>query len=494
MKPGAAPPSVVFASAELAPLAATGGLGDVSRALPRALAGALGGRVSVFLPLYQAVRRRGVELEHAATVDVPGHGPGFRVWRAAGVLDPAALYLVEHDPFFDRPGLYGERGGDYDDNLERFAFFSRAVLEAILALDLPADVVHANDWHTALVPAHLRWFFAGHPRLRAAATVFTIHNLAFQGRFAAERLPSTGLPPAAFHMDGIEYYGRINLMKAGIAYSRAITTVSPRYAAEICTPELGEGLDGLLRARAADLRGILNGIDTEAWNPSIDRHLPARYAAGALGGKRICKHGLVAELGLGISLDTPLVGMVTRLTLQKGCDLVLGAAAELLRQGVGLAVLGSGDPWLEEGFRNLAGAHPGRVAVRIGYDESLSHRIEAGADLFLMPSRYEPCGLNQMYSLRYGTVPVVRATGGLDDTVRDADEDPRRGNGFKFREPRGDELAAALRRAVRAYHEPARWERLQQTGMAEDFSWSLSARRYAEIYDRLREDRRGVPS
>jgi starch synthase len=476
--------SIVFASAEVAPLASTGGLGEVSRALPRALAG-LGHRVRVFAPFYQAVRRRGIETEPVASVGIPGYGGGFRVLRALRAMAPAELYLIEHGGFFDRPGIYGERGGEYGDNLERFAFFSRAVIEAIGALDLAADVVHANDWHTGVVPAHLRLTFAGHPQLRHAKTVFTIHNLAYQGRFSGDRLAATGLPASAFHMDGLEYHGMVNLMKAGIVYSDVITTVSPRYAEEIRTPEFGEGLDGILRARSAALHGILNGIDTDAWNPMTDPHLLARYGVASLAGKRVCKQALVRELGLRIAAETPLVGMVTRMTPQKGVDIVLGMSAELLGLGVGLAVLGAGDPALEQGFRYLADSYPGRVAVRIGYDEPLSHRIEAGADVFLMPSRYEPCGLNQMYSLRYGTVPVVHATGGLHDTVRDPSEDPRHPNGFKFHHPRGDEMVEALRRAIEAYRIPRLWETVQCTGMAEDFSWSRSAQHYAELYRRL---------
>jgi len=481
----------VFASAEVAPLASTGGLGEVSRALPRALAD-LGHRVSVFAPFYQTVRRRGIEAEPVGSVAVPGYGGGFRVLRAARAMAPAELYLIEHGGFFDRPGIYGERGGEYGDNLERFAFFSRAVIEAMHALDLRPDVVHANDWHTGIVPAHLRLTFSGHPHLRHARTVFTIHNLAYQGCFGRDRLLATRLPTSVFHIDGLEYHGMINLMKAGIVYCDAITTVSPRYAEEIRTAQFGEGLDGLLRTRSATLHGILNGIDTDAWNPKTDPHLLARYGVDDLAGKRVCKQALVGELGLRIATETPLVGMVTRMTAQKGVDIVLGVSAELLGLGVGLAVLGAGDPALEQGFRYLGDWYPGHVAIRIGYDELLSHRIEAGADVFLMPSRYEPCGLNQMYSLRYGTVPVVHDTGGLHDTVRDPREDPLP-NGFKFHQPRGDEMVEALRRAIEAYRTPRFWEAMQRAGMVEDFSWNRSARRYVELYRGLLSERDGGP-
>ncbi len=483
MTPGNTP-SIVFATSELVPLATSGGLGDVSRSLPRALA-ALGHPVSVFLPYYQSVRRRGIEAHHVATLSVPGHGSGFRIFQAPGALAPAELFLVEHDHYFDRPGLYGGGGGEYADNLERYAFFCRTILEAIAALDLPADIVHANDWHTALLPAYLRVYFRDHSKLGASRSVFTIHNLAFQGRHAGTRLAATGLPASEFHIGGVEYYSGVNLMKAGIVYADAVTTVSPRYAQEIRTPEFGEGLDGLLRARSDALSGILNGIDADAWNPETDPHLPARYGRDAIAGKRACKEALFAELGLRVPLDTPLVGMVTRMTRQKGSDLVLEASAEILGLGVALAVLGSGDPDLEQGFRYLADWYGGRVAIRIGYDEALSHRIEGGSDLFLMPSRYEPCGLNQMYSLRYGTVPVVRATGGLDDTGRDPAADSAAANGFKFRPPFRGDLVAALGRAVGAYWNPGGWDALRRTGMGEDLSWSVSARKYVELYRRL---------
>jgi starch synthase len=474
----------VFVSAELSPFATSGGLGDVSRALPRALA-MLGHRVSVVLPLYREVRQHGVRLEAAGEVDLPGTGR-FRIHHAPGVLAPASLYVVEHDGYFDRPGLYGEWGGEYGDNLERFSFFCRATLEAIAALGFPAAVVHANDWHCGLIPALLKTTYANHRVLRESASVFTIHNLAYQGRFAGTRLPTTGLPWSTFHMNGVEYYGGINLMKAGIAYADTVTTVSPRYADEIRTPEFGEGLDGLLRARGTGLVGILNGIDEQAWNPATDRHLASRYGARALGGKRVCKEALIAESRLSLSPDVPLVGMVTRLSAQKGVDIVLGVIDEVLDCGLALVLLGSGDSGLERWARDVGRRRSDRVAAHIGFDEALAHRVEAGADMFLMPSRYEPSGLNQMYSLRYGTVPVVRATGGLDDTVRDPEEDPSKANGFKFRRPWGSDLVAAVGRAVATYHDRPSWEHLMRNGMAEDCSWRRSARLYGDLYRRLK--------
>ncbi len=481
-------PAVVFVAAELSPLATTGGLGDVAAALPRALA-ALGHPVSIFLPLYRSVRDRSIELSLAGEARVPAPGGRFRIFLASGQVDSARLYLIEHDGFFDRSGIYGDSRGDYADNLERFSFFSRAVVEAILALDVPVEILHCNDWHTGLIPAYLRTLYAGEERLRQAAKIFTIHNLAYQGRFPGARLPVTGLPWSVLTIEGLEFYGDLNLLKSGIVFSDVVTSVSPRYAAEIRTPELGEGLDGILRARESVLHGILNGIDDERWNPSCDPFLPAPYGPSRLSGKRRCKAALLAELGLQLSPDAPLLAMISRLTWQKGCDIVLGAAEEILQLAVpsggepGLVLLGSGDEWLEQGYRSLASRHPHRVAVRIGFDEALAHRIEAGADIFLMPSRYEPCGLNQMYSLRYGAVPVVRATGGLDDTVRDTLENGNAANGFKFREPRGEELVQALARSLSLYSDRSRWRRLMRRGMTEDFSWRHSAARYAALYE-----------
>ncbi len=476
--------SIVFASAELAPLASTGGLGDVSRALPRALA-LLGHRVSVFLPLYKSVRERVAALSPVGAIHVPGYGGPFRVLAAREPLEPATLYLIEHDYFFDRDGVYGDFFGTFGDNLERFSFFSRAVIEATVALDLRPDLVHANDWHTGVLPALLRTAYGGDRRLASVKTVFTIHNLAFQGRFPGAALPVTGLPWSVFHLEGVEYYGLVNLMKAGIVFADVVTAVSPRYSQEITTPEFGEGLDGLLRSRGTKLHGILNGIDYELWNPATDPHLPAHFHAGQFAGKRRCKEALLAELGLVFPANLPLAGMISRLSSQKGVDIALGVAEDILRTGVALVVLGSGDRHLEQWLRSLAERHPGRVAARIGFDEALAHRIEAGVDIFLMPSRYEPCGLNQMYSLRYGTVPLVRGTGGLDDTVHDPEEEPGLANGFKFREPRGDQLAATLLRAVATYYDRPLWRELMRRGMKEDFSWRRSAARYAELYDRL---------
>jgi starch synthase len=333
-------------------------------------------------------------------------------------------------------------------------------------------VLHANDWPCGLAPAYLR-FGAG-----AAASLTTVHNLAFQGLFPQEWVSRLGLPPESFAIDGLEFHGRMSFLKAGLVYADGISTVSPTYAREIQAPELGCGLDGLLRHRGAALSGILNGIDDEAWNPAADPHLAARYDADALAGKAANKAALQARFGLPVSAQTPLFGMVGRMTSQKGTDLVVAAAARLAELGQ-LVILGTGEREIEQAVSEAAGRHPDRIAARIGFDEGLAHLLEAGADIFLMPSRFEPCGLNQMYSQRYGTPPVVRATGGLADTVEEGV------TGFAFQAPTAEALAEAALRAVQCYREPARWRAMQRAGMARDFSWSAAAPRYAALYRAL---------
>ena len=474
----------------MAGLASSGGLGDVSASLPRALA-ALGHRVSVFLPLHPGARERLASLGFVKEIPVPGFDVPARLHRGAAGEGGPELLLVEGGHFFERPGLYGDGFGDYPDNLERFAFFSRAVLEAVGALDLPVDVLHANDWHTGLLGAYRRSLYGDDPRLGRVPLVFTVHNLAYQGRFPGERFARTGLPAEVFSIDGLEFYGDLSCLKAGIVYADAVTTVSAGYAREILTPEYGEGLDGVLRARAGVLHGIRNGIDEARWNPAIDPCLAVRYDATSLDDKARCRAALLDELGLRLPREVPVLGMITRLVWQKGADLVLDSGRELLTvgsppgPGTALVLLGSGEGWLEAGFRELAARHPQRVAVRIGFDEDLAHRIEAGADLFLMPSRYEPCGLNQMYSLRYGTLPVVRACGGLDDTVTDVRDDPERGNGFKFGPATPEALLGTVARAVAFFRNPAEWRGVQRRGMQEDFSWRRPALRYEALYRSL---------
>ncbi|MGB8929835.1 MAG: glycogen synthase GlgA [Anaeromyxobacteraceae bacterium] len=471
---------VLFVASEVAPYSKTGGLGDVAGALPRALA-ARGHAVAVVTPRYGFIDpvKHGLEPLHKA---IRVRGERTSVWVKRGKVP---VYFIEHERWFgSRRGLYGELGRDYEDNAERFAFLARAALALPSGVGLRPRIVHANDWQTGLVPWVLKREHAGDPLLQGVKSVFTIHNLSYQGVFPKEVLPQLGLPWELFRFDAAEFHDRLNFMKAGITFADRLTTVSPTYAREILTPLAGWGLDGLLRHRARDLTGILNGIDVHAWDPAHDPHLPAHYSPHRMAGKGSCKAALQRELGLPVRDDVPLIGMVGRLVEQKGLDLVVPSLAQLLSLDVQVAVLGTGRPDFEQAFAAAAAARPERIAARIGFDERTAHRIEAGADLFLMPSQFEPCGLNQLYSLRYGTVPVVRAVGGLEDTVEDYDG-WRRGTGFKFREYDARSLLTALRRAVEAWRDARAWRAIVARGMAQDFSWDRSAERYEALYQAL---------
>ncbi|MBS1856389.1 MAG: glycogen synthase GlgA [Acidobacteria bacterium] len=463
-------------SSEAAPFAKTGGLADVVGALPSALAD-FGDEAAVVLPRY-----RSIDLKSARRVwdKLYVHfGPRIfetNIYQAAA---PFPVYLVDCPPLFDRPGLYGESGGmDFPDNHLRFAVFARAALGVARHL-FRADVFHCHDWQAGLVPAYLRTTFSTDPTFLGCRTLFTIHNLGYQGLFPKSALAEVGLDAGLIRPDGMEFYGRVSFIKGGIAYADALSTVSPTYAREIQTPEYGFGLDGSLRARSADLSGILNGVDYREWSPEVDAHLPARYSAADLSGKAVCKRQLLAEFGLPENaIGRPLFGIVSRFTRQKGADLIAEAIGEIVALDGYLVALGTGEPEYEDFFRRIQGEFPGRVAVRIGFDNGLAHRIEAGADLFLMPSAYEPCGLNQIYSLRYGTVPVVRATGGLDDTIEE-------GTGFKFAAYSGEAFRDAIRAAAAAYADRTGWEAMMRRGMDKDFSWKASAAAYSALYRRM---------
>ncbi len=474
---------ILLVSGEVHPYSKTGGLGDMVGALARALAAA-GHQVGVVTPLYAGLR--------AKVPDLQPLGPAAEVvmgWRRVPMVvqtlspEPGlTMYFVDHPGYFERPALYGEHGGDYPDNAERFVFFS--LVAARLAVELPwrPEVVHVHDWQAGLVPILLQ-----HQRLhagwrRSLRTVMTIHNLAYQGLFPGWDFALTNLPADYFNLHGVEFYGQMNCLKAGIAFADAITTVSPRYAREITTPEYGCGLDALLRARAGALTGILNGVDYEEWKTSGNRYLPCAYSARQPAGKGKNKLALQQELDLPVGADTPLFGSVTRLTDQKGVDLTLGALEEMLGTGLQYVLLGSGSPVWEEAFRDLARRFPRQVAVRIGFDPGLSHRIEAGSDFYLMPSKFEPCGLNQLYSLRYGAVPIVRATGGLDDSVVDIAADAEHATGIKFTEYAPWALAKAIRKALALYAEPALLKEYRRNGMLADFSWDRAVAGYLRVY------------
>ncbi|MDQ7828829.1 MAG: glycogen synthase GlgA [Armatimonadota bacterium] len=471
---------VLFAVAEAVPYVKTGGLADVAGALPAALRG-LGHDVRLVLPRYRAVSPAGLDRAQPLRLPIGGRtveGAVLTTTSPAGV----PVYFVDCPPFFDRPGVYGDGVRDYEDNLVRFAFFSQAALVVAETLFAP-DLVHAHDWHAALVAAYVHRRRC--TRQPAWPVLFTVHNVAMQGVFPGEQFGFLGLPAEYFTPEGLEFWGQVNCLKAGLVYADVLSTVSETYAREIQTPEYGAGLDGVLRRRSADLFGVLNGVDYTRWDPRVAPHLPARYGPDDLEGKRRCKRALQRERGLRPLPYAPLVGMVSRLTEQKGCDLVTAVLPWLVAQGAQFVLLGTGEARYQERFEALARAHPRRVAVAFGFDEPLAHRIEAGADFFLMPSRFEPSGLNQLYSMRYGTLPVVRRTGGLADSVVDATPDAvaqGRATGFVFDAYAPEALQTALSRALAAYRDGPTWYRLQQTAMRQDFSWDRSARRYADLY------------
>jgi len=477
---------LLYLASEVAPFSKTGGLADVAGALPGALARA-GCQVIVATPLYRSVDRARHGLERKPeTLSVPLAGRTLEAHvHEARLPGRVAVFFIERDGFFGRDGLYDERGEPFADNAERFAFFSRASLELCRFLDSPPDVVHANDWQTALAPYYLGQALADDPLFASTRSVFTVHNLAYQGLCPGSAAAALGLDEAQLGFDRLEFYGQLSLIKAGLLDADHLTTVSPRYASEIQTPEYGEGLDGLLRERAGALTGILNGVDYGVWNPVRDPHLAAPYGPADRSGKTRCRDDLVAGLALKAEPATPIAGMISRLTEQKGIDLVVEAIDGLLDLGLCLAILGTGAPSLEGQLTELAARHPGRLGLRLAHDESLARRVLAGADLLLMPSRYEPCGLNQLHAMKYGTIPVVRATGGLHDTVRDLDADPEQGNGFKFEAYEPSALLDAVSRALACRREPEAWNALVERAMRADFSWDASAARYVELYRNL---------
>ncbi|HUJ79507.1 MAG TPA: glycogen synthase GlgA [Nitrospiria bacterium] len=482
---------ILFASSEVAPFAKTGGLADVSGALPAALA-RLGHDVKVVMPKYAAVdgRRWGLTAGTEIPVHLAGRDHRFILW--SGRLpdgppgNPVSCYFLAHDHFFGRAGLYQEKGRDYPDNLERFCAFNRAALAVPRVLGWAPEILHANDWQAALMPLFSRMEAERTPGTAAPATLFTIHNLGYMGLSPAEQFQVLDLPPSYFTPETLEFYGRVNPLKAGLLFSTLLNTVSPTYSREIQTPELGCGLEGILQQRHRDLFGVINGVDYAQWSPARDPHLPARYDAEDLEGKRACKRALQKSCGLPAKA-VPLFGMITRLTSQKGVDLVLDALEELMLLDLQLVILGSGEPQLEQALQGAAQRFPTKLSVRLAFDESFAHRIEAGADCYLMPSRYEPCGLNQLYSLRYGTIPIARRTGGLADTIIDATPShlvAGTATGVLFESASSHELLTAVRLTISLYRQHAVWAQMMTAAMAADFSWERSAREYAALYER----------
>jgi starch synthase len=480
--------SVLFIASEAQPFAKSGGLADVVGALPPALA-RLGWEVTVAVPRYRGVDAGSLVERVLMTVGGYAHEVAY---FDAPLGDSARAILIDCPALYDRDTLYGPNNTDYSDNPRRFAVLVRAALEFAGRRRKGPLVVHAHDWQAGLAPVYLRTLYAAHPVVGGVPSVLTIHNLAYQGNFAPDWLPRLDLGWDQFTTEGMEYWGQISFLKGGINNADAITTVSPRYAEEIQTLEAGSGFDGIIRARRDRLVGILNGIDIDAWDPRRDRFLPAAYGRDDLSGKLASKREVLARYGLPVTEDLlarPLIGMVSRMVDQKGLDLIAALANELPRLPASFVILGTGDPIYQNFWLQMAAAHPARIGVRVGFDESLAHLIEAGADMFLMPSRFEPCGLNQMYSLRYGTVPIVRAVGGLADTVREVSSDARPPNGFVFHDYAPEALLEAIRRALNVFADPARWRALQAAGMAEDHSWDRSAAEYVKIYDRVLDER-----
>lgn len=487
------PLSVLFVASEVAPFRKTGGLADVVGALPKALL-QRGIDVRVVMPLYAGVRWD--ELERLdGSLSVPMYSGATRAGVRLGRLPGSnvRVYFIEHHRFFDRPFLYGPPGDAYSDNLERFSFFSRAALELCKAVGFIPDILHAHDWQAALVPVYANTVEWGKP-LHGSASVFTIHNLAYQGVFDPGAMFITGLGAEHFNSHELEHFGDLNLMKGAVRHSTMLSTVSPTYCREIQTPAFGYGLDGVLAGRGGDLWGILNGIDTTEWNPETDPHLAARYTAGSIEKKQECKAALQRELGLPVAPRVPLFGVIGRLTHQKGFDVLAHCLPRLLEWDLQMVLLGTGDPEAEAFFSELSRQRGDRFRAVIGFNDALAHRIEAGSDLFVMPSRFEPCGLNQMYSLRYGTAPIVRRTGGLADTVENYDEHSATGTGFCFDDLSEQSLENTMGWGLSTYHDrPAHFRALQARGMQRDFSWSRAAEAYESLYLTAYQRRRGHP-
>lgn len=483
------PLRVLFVTPEAVPFAKTGGLADVAGALPKFLQ-ELGCELKLVMPCYRMVKKSGFPIEYLGSeIEIPVGDEILRAEIYQGYMNhDIPTYFIGRDEFFDREYLYSTPKGDYFDNAERFIFFSKAVLTLCQHIGLSPDIIHHHEWQTGLIPAYLKSIYQNDPLFSHTAVVFTIHNIAYQGLFKKEKFRLTGLPLEMYNPEGVEFWERINFMKAGIVYADVINTVSKKYSEEIQTSEYGYGLEGILRKRKEDLYGIVNGVDYQEWDPSHDPHLIVRYDLDHLSGKRECKRDLLKELNLPLSLESsPLLGMISRLADQKGFDLLVEILEELFTLDIGFVLLGTGEQKYHDLFNQVAQKYPQKAAIRIAYDDRLAHKIEAGADLFLMPSKYEPCGLNQIYSLRYGTIPVVRATGGLDDTIMNYDPTTGRGNGFKFVRYDAKEFLNQIKVAIGFYSQGEHWTKLVRNAMTSDFSWQRSADAYLQLYRKALE-------
>lgn len=485
------PLNILFVSSEVDPFAKTGGLADVSGALPQAIKD-LGHEVRIIMPKYRSVDERKFHLHEVLRlkeIDIP---IGQEVERAsvkscilANTAAKIQVYFLANESLYDRSGLYvsPENHKDYPDNDERFIFFCRGVLETLKRLGWKPDIIHCNDWQSALIPAYLKTVYRGDSFFPKVKTIFTIHNMAYQGSFPKSSFLKTHLPEELFIPDGVEFYGNLNFLKAGLVYADIITTVSEKYAQEIqSSDEYGCGMSGMLRKRSSDVYGILNGIDYSVWNPETDNLIPQKYDARNLDGKATNKMELLRRFKLEYREGTPVIGCISRLAEQKGFDLIGQIADDLLKLDIQFVLLGTGEKKYHDLFEAIQKRYPRKAGVYLGFSNELAHLIEAGSDMFLMPSRYEPCGLNQMYSLRYGTIPIVRATGGLDDTIEDYDLESGNGTGFKFSRYDATELMRAIERAVAVYANKPAWRKMMKQGMQKDFSWESSARKYIALY------------
>src|SRR3972149_6677506 len=486
------PIKVLIATPEAIPFAKTGGLADVAGALPKVLKG-LGCEVRLIMPLYRQIQESGEKTEIKDTgiqVSVP---LGFRELSV-----PA--YFLKRDEYYDRKYLYTMPEGDYFDNAERFIVFSRAVIEAVKKLDFKPDIIHCHDWQTGLISTFLKTIYKNDPFFVDTKTVFTIHNIAYQGQFPKSHFQLTGLLPETFTPDGVEFWGNMNFLKAGIVFSDIITTVSEKYSQELQTSEFGYGLEGVLQAKKENLFGVLNGVDYDDWSPEKDKFIVAKYDYKDLSGKAKCRQDLLKEYNLNLPDDAPVIGIISRFADQKGFDILSQAMEDLMAMNLGMVVLGTGERKYHNLFEGLAKKYSKKLGVKITFDNKIAHKIEAGSDMFLMPSKYEPCGLNQIYSLKYGTIPIVRATGGLDDTIQDYKNPPSppftkggmggfsdepTGNGFKFNEYSSKALTAKIKDAMQIFADKKEWKKLVQKGMQQDFSWERSAKRYVELYGKL---------
>jgi len=479
---------IVFAASECAPWAKTGGLADVVSALPRTLV-KLGHKVSVFIPYYRQVAKavpRAVVALPSVTIPYPSYNRFVRILDG-GVTEGVQMYFVDSPEFFDRESFYSTPSGDYPDNAERFGLLSRAVIEASKVLGIP-DVFHVHDWQTAMLAVLLRSTYYFDPVLRHVPAVLTIHNAGYQGWFPPQMMETLLLPWDMFTFEKLEQNDKVNFLKGGIVYSDAVTTVSRTYAEEIKTAEFGNGLEGVLQQRNGDLFGILNGVDYEEWDPAIDPNIAAHYTADNLAGKQECRRDLLHAFGLkDVADETAVIGVVSRFATQKGFDFIVEIIDRLVKENMVLLMLGNGEEYYERLLVEMAGRYPSKIRVQVKYDNVMAHKVEAGSDMFLMPSRYEPCGLNQIYSLKYGTIPVVRATGGLEDTI---DEQPAGGgNGFKFWGYDSGALLDALQRALAVFHDNEAWIKMMRRGMAQNFSWEKPAQEYVRVYERVIQNR-----